>query len=755
MIPVSDELKQATIHEVMPKSLTLDFVSGDITEFNWYKEKPSRASVSLNQDSITLPAGGEIKLTSDIFNTSQVNSDYFDLAQYVEFNTGAYFDNTNNAVSGDVFSVRVSFRRSNGSYYIVDTPNYQVSHFVNNAPSDIREERIYTPPILMHHETRGDFTNYYEIWLRNTSSTTPLTLNPYGFMVYLPMMSLQEESDARPEYTTNYATPEVVDAEFRDAIPPITNNKIVSESFAFNESICSAETLKLGGCEAKQIDVDIFNAEANYTGAEVNFTLGISNVTEKYEWKEMIISEAKKSAKGNTIIRHIKAYDKIKNLEQNAYAWYTQYAWAMNVDWHFTSPTPYVFDFERAIFSTFYNLMNNFGVDKVCEHTEDILSIKSYYETENDITFNYKAVTQSSYGCVDFVCFEVTPSNDYQAYKARLSEFENVPADYVDYDSLYRGLTSACVCVEFETDGHELLYGGLYDLDEPFILPPNCASFKVHVPINFSNSNGQYGDRLAFQAELYGVNFTNYNPNDIVNANQALPYYTTQYPKPTTDNICKMSSSVTAREFARSLMEICGCFFRLGRDGKPEFVYAMEHGLYPSNTLFPADDLFPKKSSELTMPTSYYIKANYEEFRSSNFGGVQVVTQAQNNEGLAVKYEYWWDEDNDNAYIIDDNVFLCANELLEAAGTSFVNLLQNLEEPLDNLQYTPFTAETIGTPFLESGDRFTLLTKTDGFESFIFERTLKGIQVLKDYYEARGVAKTPRVKNFEWGNTNE
>ena len=78
-------------------------------------------------------------------------------------------------------------------------------------------------------------------------------------------------------------------------------------------------------------------------------------------------------------------------------------------------------------------------------------------------------------------------------------------------------------------------------------------------------------------------------------------------------------------------------------------------------------------------------------------------------------------------------------------------LLENLWGVLNNMSYTPFTAEAVGTPFLESGDRFTLLTKSDGFESFIFERTLKGIQALKDTYEARG-KNTPRVKTFEWNN---
>ena len=116
------------------------------------------------------------------------------------------------------------------------------------------------------------------------------------------------------------------------------------------------------------------------------------------------------------------------------------------------------------------------------------------------------------------------------------------------------------------------------------------------------------------------------------------------------------------------------------------------------------------------------------------------------------RWEYWTDDDNDNAYIIDDNIFLCADGLNNdpTQTADILTILENMYGCLDNLQYTPFSAETIGTPFLESGDRFTLLTQNDGFESFIFERKLKGIQALKDYFEARGIQKTPRVRNFEW-----
>ena len=44
----------------------------------------------------------------------------------------------------------------------------------------------------------------------------------------------------------------------------------------------------------------------------------------------------------------------------------------------------------------------------------------------------------------------------------------------------------------------------------------------------------------------------------------------------------------------------------------------------------------------------------------------------------------------------------------------------------------------VGLPWIETGDRIVVMTQTGGFESFIFERHLKGIQALKDEFESKG-----------------
>ncbi|MBO4542758.1 MAG: hypothetical protein J5725_06195, partial [Bacteroidales bacterium] len=320
-----------------------------------------------------------------------------------------------------------------------------------------------------------------------------------------------------------------------------------------------------------------------------------------------------------------------------------------------------------------------------------------------------------------------------------------------EYDKLGRGVTSGNVMLEFSVSGQADTVNFLADTGDVIVCPDNWVSVVIYISLRIYNGGGTITQTFSTYT-IEEVSFLRYDIDKIVNAKLPLVYYAYAPAKPTVDDIFKISSSVSARDVMRSLMEMCGCFYRISRDGYPQFVYPQEHGLYPSNDLYPADNLFPKKSSELTMPTSYYISAYFEEFQVEKFGGIQVVVDGKDNTGAVVRAEYWVDDDLESAYLIDDNIFLCSDQFkyYDEHTPEIDNILQNMYGVLDNLQYTPFTAETIGTPFLESGDRFTLLTKNDGFESFIFERKLKGIQALKDHFEARGIAKTPRVKNFEW-----
>lgn len=715
-----------------------------IEDFNWYKQPPAQWGGSIhNVDTdINLNGAVELKPSDGYANYSKIGS-----KGYVAL---AFSMKISSVTSGESLAFRVSYKRNNGrptSYNIWTSSAFNVSEF-----SDFKQIWIQLP----YMNNGQEFQYFYEFWILN-KGTNDLNIS---FTIKEQQIRLYDVTPSGDLiYSSLYANDENVNKYLVNAVTSISNENMIGSSFIFKESICSAETFKLGGAETSSVELDIFDVPVNLVGARLNFDLKIADILEKFVWQKYEVVEAKRTSNDNHVVRHLVAYNDMQKLEANAYAWYTQYMWGVNLEREETYRL-YQFDFDRQIFATYYNLARAYGIEGDGITREDVVHLpfagsgygdKYYYGTDKYLSFSRGIINSTDFEDYKAITFDMTYKEGYKngtRYK-----------DYIaNFDSLGRGIDSACVLIEFAIDG-----GGtvnvLADMDDVVLLPQNWTTAKVMFPSSLYDSGFEYicdETGLGGHLTVYGVNFKYYDPYILVNGLKSLPYYSYVWRKPSLENIFKADSSITARNVMRSLMEMCGCFFKLTREGKPQFYYAQEHGLYPSNTLFPRDDLFPRKSSELTMPTSYYIRANFEEYRVSNFGGVQVVVNTYDSQGAVVRWEYWGDESSDNAYLIDDNIFLCNSQFEyepEMAG-NVQELLENLWGVLNNMSYTPFTAETIGTPFLESGDRFTLLTKNDGFESFIFERTLKGIQALKDSFEARGVAKTPRVKNFEWRKEN-
>lgn len=89
--------------------------------------------------------------------------------------------------------------------------------------------------------------------------------------------------------------------------------------------------------------------------------------------------------------------------------------------------------------------------------------------------------------------------------------------------------------------------------------------------------------------------------------------------------------------------------------------------------------------------------------------------------------------EGDNTYIIQNNFLLY--------GKTTEELTQIGQRWLHNINYdifNPYSVVTRGKPWIELGDKITVVGDRDTVSSMILERTLKGIQALTDTYEAKG-----------------
>jgi hypothetical protein len=189
-------------------------------------------------------------------------------------------------------------------------------------------------------------------------------------------------------------------------------------------------------------------------------------------------------------------------------------------------------------------------------------------------------------------------------------------------------------------------------------------------------------------------------------------------------------SQLMGRVVLKKLCEINAGFGRMGRIGKFKVVQLSGLGLYPSETLYPSEDLFPAEAGEYV--TSGYIKAKYEEYIVEPITAITIREDDEDTGATEGTLE--------NPYVISDNFLLYGKSSAELHTIAANILLQ-----VRNKYYNPHSTTMIGLPYLEPGDSVTIINNMDAIETFIFQRTLSGIQVLRDEIKATGNQKRNQV----------
>ncbi len=179
----------------------------------------------------------------------------------------------------------------------------------------------------------------------------------------------------------------------------------------------------------------------------------------------------------------------------------------------------------------------------------------------------------------------------------------------------------------------------------------------------------------------------------------------------------------------RSICELNGCFGHIGRDGKFHYITLERNiqGLYPRKDLHPSKQLFPKTPK--TFPAGAkksYISDKYEDYLVKTIDKLQ-IRQEENDIGIIIN------EAGANAYIIEDNFLVYGK-----SSDELEQIARNIFKVITKLVYRPFSAEVKGNPCFEVGDPVRISTQNKLVESYVLERTLTGIQALRDNFAAKG-----------------
>lgn len=163
-------------------------------------------------------------------------------------------------------------------------------------------------------------------------------------------------------------------------------------------------------------------------------------------------------------------------------------------------------------------------------------------------------------------------------------------------------------------------------------------------------------------------------------------------------------TSLTGKNVITSICAINACFGNIGRNGKFKYVFLGQDVVYEP---------------------LWYINANAEDFLTDNYTAIRF----ENGEN-SVEYG----QNKTNTYVMTDNI------LFESLGRENLMMIAPLVlKTIEDISYRPFELEMMGYPCLEVGDKISFTAK-DGtrVNSYVLERTLTGIQALKDRLSADG-----------------
>lgn len=190
---------------------------------------------------------------------------------------------------------------------------------------------------------------------------------------------------------------------------------------------------------------------------------------------------------------------------------------------------------------------------------------------------------------------------------------------------------------------------------------------------------------------------------------------------------------INGRTIAEGLCELNATFGHCDREGRFNYVSLKYDGLYPAEDLYPADDVYPgmlkypSDSNEIIEDlNNLYIKASYDEFETQFIERILIIddygSQLANS-----------DDATANTYVINNNYLLYGREKAE-----LLDIMNRFMTVVRTQSYRPAEISSKGLPYIELGDRVRVNVKDDEILTYVFNRTLSGIQALRDTYSADG-----------------
>lgn len=563
----------------------------------------------------------------------------------------------------------------------------------------------------------------------------------------------------------------------------ICNNLIVKDSVSFTESLCSQNTLKFGLCESPIFECEVVGV-GNIKGAtiEVSVEIECPFSASGAEWKADLQKYIYSIPYGTFIVDSCKRQADMQHRKIVAYGGVASMEWA-----------PCEFEKNKVTFNseTYTPNMGYFiggcGVN-IVEHICDKTSLGS-------VTDSYKAYEYAGAYTFTITCqmtgVGASWVSDSQHFYKFTQVFNDDPQRDEDLDSFLDYIRNGFSEISAEDKAEIIetaksvasrmnnIFYSRYDRADETYAPKkytyymwslkstptllfypyhdgNGISEKIVVPrtakltiawekrgtsfsgsrdITFSDiTSSSTGHELTYKTD-YAI---------LENLTMTFPMKFSQAYTPEglnwTKYRCPDFSELDMQNFASALAELLGVLFTWGRDGNGKSVYIRrQFGLTPDDDLYPDEYVYPESVTGGELQPRDYESCWYDDEYKSFFGAIFCKYKNTNNED--VEYTLFfpgYNEDTpDDTYETYD---LSNNEIIKAAtwtSAQIETICGWIASAVTDVSYMPVEFVGRGLPYVESGDTFEILTRSnDSITTIVLNRTLTGEMTLTDTYKS-------------------
>ena len=199
---------------------------------------------------------------------------------------------------------------------------------------------------------------------------------------------------------------------------------------------------------------------------------------------------------------------------------------------------------------------------------------------------------------------------------------------------------------------------------------------------------------------------------------------------------------VDVQQLENSFYELMGEFGFVQRNGGVKIVnIKRQFGLLPLQTLYPDDDVYPQGVTGGWLYPEDYQSCWYDDVYSLPFGAIK-CTYKDSNEA---EWEFWlylsgFDDnslpDTYQVYDLSENYVIQQNVWTQ---NQIQSLCENIANNINGVSYMPVDFVGRGLPYVEAGDTFEILTKSnESITTIVLNRTITGEQTLTDSYKSVG-----------------